>query len=221
MMNRIERKKANRIQEASNVRFNRVITGYIETNYPEVYKEAKEFFEQLNALYPNKKDLRRTNQYMWMKNDFPQKKYYPRKSNPKKKEDKIRDNMELVIPLMRLSEKTNEDVDKSGDTQMETIIEQPLPTPPDNHQVAVTEPYPAISEEMIEEMISDLTKDPELEQFFNETIIEQPLPAMSEETIEEMISDLAKDPELEQFFNDIDFDDYDYETPLERELLTW
>ena len=185
-----------RRDEAANVRHNRVVTGYIQAKYPEAYKEAQEFFQQLDAIYPKKKDLRRTNEYVWMRNDFPLKKYYVRKNNPKKKEEdnskqnKIVNNMELIIPLMSVSEKANEVVDMSGEAQTELIIEQPHPMTPDTQQVVVTE---------------------------------EPLPDISDERIADMIDELTKDPELEMFFNDFDFDfgEYNEETPLERELLAW
>ena len=186
-----------RRDEAANVRHNRVVTGYIQTKYPEAYKEAQEFFQQLDAIYPEKKDLRRTNEYVWMRNDFPLKKYYVRKNNPKKKEEdnskqhKIVDNMELVIPLMSVPEKANEVVNMSGEVQTELIVvEQSHPITPDTQQVVVTD---------------------------------EPLPGISDERIAEMIDELTKDPELEMLFNDFDFDDFDFdeETPLERELLAW
>ena len=192
-MNNVERKNINRRHEAANVRHNRVIVGYIELKHPETYKEAEEFYEQLNAKYPNKKDLRRTNEYEWLKSDFPefkQRKYYLRKKKDSSEQAKIVDNMELVIPLMSSSEKPKEAVDMSGDTQIEITIEQPPYSPTDTQQVEVTtELFPTISDETIEDMISELREDPDLDLIFNDF--------------------------------DIDFGDYDEETPLERELLNW
>ena len=197
-MNNVQRKNINRRQEAANVRHNRVIVGYMELKHPEAYKEAEEFYEQLNTKYPNKKDLRRTNEYEWLKSEFPefkQRKYYIRKSIAEKKkdnskQDKIVDNIELVIPLMSSTEKAKEAVDMSGDTQSEITIEEPLYSATDTQQVEVTtESFPTISDEMIEDMISELREDPDLDLIFNDF--------------------------------DIDFGDYDEETPLERELSNW
>ena len=40
---------------------------YIQTKYPEIYNEAEEFFTVLNLRYPNKHDLRKTNEYACFK----------------------------------------------------------------------------------------------------------------------------------------------------------
>ena len=200
-MEKVQRKNITRRLEAAKVRHDRVIVGYIEFKHPNAYKEAEEFYEQLNTLYPDKKDLRRTNEYTWLKTGFPglkQKKYYPRKTTHQKekhssKPHEIGDNMVLNIPLMDLPEKTNQDVvDMSEDTQIEVSIEQPADSSTDTQPAEVTiESFPVISDQTIGDMIRDLRQDPDLDQIFNDIDI------------------------------DIDFGDYDEESPLERELLNW
>ena len=70
-MSSMERKNIWRRMQTAKVRETRVITGYIEFKHPEVYKEAKEFYTELNNLYPGKKDLRKTNEFEWIKTGFP------------------------------------------------------------------------------------------------------------------------------------------------------
>ena len=201
--------------ESEKVRQNRVITGYIEFNYPDVYKEAKEFYVQLNTLYPEKKDLRRTNEFEWAKTGFTnaKKKYYPRKTPYKKKKDnskpdKIVDNMELIIPLMDRAEKPVENTETTAKTNQKVM-----------------------------ENVVDMSADKEIEVFieppidsFTDIPIEPPeviinsFPVISDEVIEDIIKDLREDPDLDQIFNDfdVDFDDFiEEESPLERELANW
>ena len=66
---KMDRKNISRREESMRVREERVITGYVRYVHPEVYKEAYEFYSQLNKLYPEKKDLRRTNEYELLKNE--------------------------------------------------------------------------------------------------------------------------------------------------------
>ena len=218
-MNKTDRKNNKRRLEAMNVRQNRVVVGYVQYLHPEIYKKAEEFYENLNARYPNKKDLRKTNDYEWLKSNLPasnQVKYYDRKgknnteptktvdnteptktvdnTEPTKTVDnteptKIVDNMELVIPLMSLAEK--EAVDLSAHSEIEMAVEQQVEV--------ITESNPTVFSEL----------------------------NISDETISEMIHELRQDPDLDMVFNDfdtdcdIDFDDFDgfdEETPLEREL---
>ena len=83
-MKGIDRKNHWRRIEATKVREQRIITGYVEINHPEVYKEASNFYNLLNEKYPCKKDLRKTNEYEWMKTKIPgeiTKKYYQRKNH--------------------------------------------------------------------------------------------------------------------------------------------
>ena len=204
-MSNTKLKNWRRRDEARKVRHDRVVVGYIETNHPEVYKRAHEFYEQLDKIYPEKKDLRRTNEYASMGNGFPIRKRYVRKNIPKKKQEdnnrqhNIADNMVLNIPLMKGT--NNQVVDMSEDPQVEVTIEQ---TPHEDIQLA------------------EVT----IEQTPHEDI--QPaglFPIITDEMVEDIIQDLKdSDPHFEQWFKDIDIDidiDVEHVSPLESELLTW
>ena len=84
----MERKNIWRREETQRVREERIITGYFKYIHPEIYSEAKDFFNQLNELYPGKKDLRRTNEFEWLKSgtDKKLKKFYPPPEKKSKKE---------------------------------------------------------------------------------------------------------------------------------------
>ena len=89
-----------RKQEAIRVRKNRVTQGYIEKKYPEIYQEALEFYRFLDEKYPGKKDLRRTNEFEWVKTGISgqtARKYYTRKKTTTTTTT-VDDRMELIIP---------------------------------------------------------------------------------------------------------------------------
>ena len=203
----MERKNIWRRMETSRVRQGRVITGYIEFKHPEVYKEAMEFYTELNNLYPNKKDLRKTNEFEWIKTGFPavkQKRFYTRKTpygkNKEKKDNsntgEIVDNMKLIIPLMDRPEKTVEQ------TAIETI--------------------PKTNQEVLENVV-DMSADKDIEVIIEPVeVIIDPFPAIPDKTLEDIIQGLREDPDLDEIFNELDIDiEFDEESPLERELAQW
>ena len=212
----MQRKNIWRRLETARVRQNRVITGYIEFKHPAVYKEAEEFYAQLNTRYPNKKDLRRTNEFEWVKSGFTTvktKKYYPRKTPYEKKKDnskpdEIVDNMELIIPLMGRAEKTVENTETTAKTNQK-VMENVVDISADKEIEVFIEP-PIDS-------FTDIPIEP------TEVIIDS-FPVISDKAIDDIIKDLREDPDLDQIFNefDVDFDDFDEEeSPLERELANW
>ena len=212
----MERKNIWRRMQTSKVRETRVITGYIEFKHPEVYQEAKEFYTELNNLYPGKKDLRKTNEFEWIKTGFPgvkQKRFYARKTPYRKNKEKkdnsktgeivdnsktgeIVDNMKLIIPLMDRSEKTVEQ------TAIETI--------------------PKTNQEVLENVV-DMSADKEIEVIIEPAeVIIDPFPAIPDKALEDIIQGLREDPDLDEIFNELDIDiEFDEESPLERELAQW
>ena len=204
-----DRKNIRRREESNIVRCNRIIVGYVESVYPNTYEEALGFYEELNAVYPTKKDLRRTNKFVWMRDGKIRKKYYPRKNQTRPK-----DNMQLVIPLIQ-HKKTDQNAMSETTVHVETaVIEESqiveVPIPPDNQ---VTEPETAVIEES---QIVEVPIPPDNQ------VTEPLFPVISDEKMSEIIKELADDPDTMQLFDDFDIDiDLDTETPLERELLMW
>ena len=167
-MNRVDRKNNKRRLEAASVRQNRVIVGYVQHVHPGVYDEAEKFYQILNAKHPEKKDLRKTNDYEWVKCGLPgfqQKRRYTRKSRNQKNNGEqaetrnVGDNMRLEIPLISIGEKSKEVVDMSRDTEIELeVVEQPV----------VMEELGYIPDETFEGMIRELREDPDLNDIFND-----------------------------------------------------
>ena len=173
-MEKVNRKNYWRRLEAANVRKQRVITGYVEAKYTEIYKECEEFYEMLNQKYPKRKDLRRTNEYLWMSQGISGKtvkKYYTRKpKGPPNKEVPSKSNMQLIIPLMKPPIETTEIViESTPDNVIESRPDNVIESTPDN----VIESTPdnvieSIPDSVFEEIMEGLRADPDLRSVFDD-----------------------------------------------------
>ena len=182
--------------EAARVRKQRIIAGYVKIRHAEIYKEASEFYETLHQKYPKKKDLRKTNEFEWLR-DETTRKFYTRKvkvsstnniqlvsekvsstNNIQLVSEKVSstDSMELIIPLMKLPIQTR------GETAETNVV------------------------------VIDSSFD-------NEVVIDSSFDKIPDTTLDEIIHGLREDPDLQSLFDDIDIDiDIEESSPLEREL---
>ena len=186
----MDRKNIYRRQESQRVRVDRIISGYVKHRHPEVFKEANDYYQWLNELYPEKKDLRRCNEFEILKHgtDSPIRKFYTTKKkithatvSPK---SNISDTMVLQIPLMKECDIVNQTIQTAetptcaneitvettvesetvvveSSSQPETVVETPMPS------ISFTE-LPPVSDEMLEQIISGLREDPDICTFFDD-----------------------------------------------------
>ena len=209
-MNYADRKNINRRAEAVRTKHNRVIVGYVEHMFPKVYDEAKKFYEQLNVKYPQKRDLRKTNEYAWMKTGL----VFPQQTG---KNDK---QVETV------TEKPTPHQPESNDEQVETVTEKPTPHQPESNdeQVETVTGSNNIKDTMKLRIPLMTTKDTVKKSIDMSTKMEiDEVPMMTEETLQSMIRDLREDPDLNDIFNDFEMfgnDENILETELETELKT-
>ena len=217
------RKNRWRRAEAVRIREQRIITGYVEIKYPDIYKEAAGFYNLLNKKYPSKNDLRKTNEFELLKMDIPgeiTKKYYKRrKEYPSIKKSVAveshnpRDNMQLIIPLM---EHPTTSTEPSGQ-------EPPVETPVESQDIAKAAGSQVEPADIVEtvEMIQDTIIE-EAEIIIDGTNSFQPTlnDEIPNKIIEEIMDGLSQDPDLQSFFADIDIDIEEI-SPLEKELLSW
>ena len=213
-MNRVDRKNIWRRLEANKVREQRVISGFVKAKYPEVYKDAVNFYNALNKIYPSKRDLRKTNEYEWMKNGTPDtftKKYYQRRKPYQRKSKKATvkrdgpsDNMRLIIPLME------NPVTPSTEQVVETTVESSVnnTTPEETNHVMIED-----AEIVIESSADDKTQDNVFEPSLGEII--------PDSVLEEIMEGLRQDPDLQALFDDDINIEIDETSPLERELMYW
>ena len=244
-MDKVQRKNITRRMEALKVRHDRVVVGYFEAKYPEAFKEAEQFYQHLDSLYPEKKDIRRTNEFAWLKTGFP-KKFYPRKTQKKedklhgidsqKKEDKLHgiDSQKKEDKLHGIDSQKKEDKLHGIDDNM--VLNIPLMNQPKKTNGKVVD---MSEDEQIEVIIEQAPVDIQpaeviIEQASvdiqpAEVIIEQSpvdiqpaFPILSDKVIGDIVQELREDPDIEQFFDDMDIDfEIDEQSPLEMELLSW
>ena len=187
---KMDRKNIYRREESRRVRAERVITGYVQHQYPEIYKQANDFYEHLNTIYPDKKDLRKCNEYEMLKHEKARKmrKFYKRKTKTTK------DTMVLRIPLM--DEATVETTIRSDEitSAAETTI--------------WSDEIPATAETTI--------RSDEIPATVETTIRSDEIPAtvetttdlapISDQELNQIIEGLREDPDLTNIFDDIEFE---------------
>ena len=227
-MELVDRKNQWRRQEALKVREHRVTTGYMEAKYPQIYEEAIGFFNMLNNTYPDKKDLRKTNEYLWMRKGISGekiRKYYTRKTQSKidkkvsSKTDRV-DNMQLIIPLMKTPTQTQDNgveytpdnnvIDLSTDNVVEISTDNNVvEISTDNNVVEISTDNNAI----------DLSTDNVVEISTDNNAIEPSWQDdIPDDMFQEIIDGLRADLDLHTIFDDLDIEIED-PTPLERELM--
>ena len=189
-----------RRQEVQRVMENRVITEYVQFKHPRIYEKAKAFYTELKALYPQKKDVRRTYEFQTFITGVESKKYkYSNRLHRQHME--ITDNMVLNIQLM-----DNFPVPAVVPPAVPAVVPPAVPAVVPPAVPAVVPPaVPAVP----------TTVSP------MDTIIEDTeitLPVVSDDIIDEIIEGLRQDPDINSIFDDIDIED---PTPLERELSLW
>ena len=214
--------------EINRVKERRVICGYVELKYPEIYKEAFEFYEFLNVKHPGKKDLRKTNEFEMLKSGVPKqtmKKYYTRKEKgPNIEVSNKKDmDMELIIPLMKLPVSTQE-IGSSSDVSTQQIeFSSEIPT----QEIEVSSEIPTQEIEVSSEIpTQEIEVSSDVSTQENESSSEvstqeiESLGHIRDEMIEEIMTNLREDPDLHALFDDIDID-IEEQSPLETELMYW
>ena len=130
---------------------------YVKTKYPKIYDEAVEFYNNLRKNYPEKHDLRKTNEFKQWKSKQEKQETTGTPEPPKP------DNMELRIPLWNAST-------LASVQSLETVSEEVL-----GEGTIYPSLQEEISSELIEEILNDLRQDPDFKDMFEmiETEFEQ------------------------------------------------
>ena len=134
VMDRNERKKQTRKTLCQANRQDRLISGYVKFKYPEVYAEALACYQSLDALYPNKRDLSKTIEYIQLTTgavSYTQ--YYNDRKAQKKQQEKpsktTTTDMALRIELLSpetVASQATLDIPESNDVLTEIMQDQDL-----------------------------------------------------------------------------------------------
>ena len=230
----VDRKNLWRRIEANKVREQRIITGYVSLKHPEVYKEAVEFYELLNEKYPGKKDLRKTNEYEWLKTGISgesMKKFYSQRT----KCPGIKEKVSSKINKEKVSSKINKEK-VSSKINKEKVLSK-INNTDDNMQLIIplmkqhmtsTEPPVELQTELIGNAATGQGETLEINQDIMiedaEIVIDSSLgDKIPDNVIDEIMEGLRQDPDLYNLFDDLDIeiDDIDEISPLENELMHW
>ena len=165
-----ELENTQRREEAKRRRTERVVSGYVKTCHPEIYDKAYEFYQHLDNMYPDKKDLRKTTTFLSLKDKHAKSVNKPvnkpvnipvKRVNVRHTAEKTTDNMVLHIPLMQW--KTTNIQETTVETVPHTSIEETTV-----ETVETTADLPPIDDNILEEIIADLREDPNIQDFFND-----------------------------------------------------
>ena len=249
-----QRKNTTRRMLTLTSRHDRFIASYLKAKHPQVYDEADEFYMQLNQMYPEKRDLRKTVEFLHATtgitnfSEF----YYKNKISKRVEKKHITDNMLLEIPLLGQGTVTNNEneeenthanesheeenthanesheeenthVNESHEEENTHANESPSPLViPEQLNTHVSESHLVLSDQVYEDLVRDLMKDPDLRAIFKDfddvDISQEDQPVSSDQIkpqnmkfeLENLIQELCQDPDLNM----------DEPTPLEWELYS-
>ena len=183
-LNKNEDRTVKRLERRSAVRQALFTCDYIETKYPHIFKEVAELYNELNAFYPRKPDLRRCLEYKCWKDK--QGKTRASKTRARKpyqyhivpydditvKPSQPQKIMQLNIELMPTPFNIQD---------QETVVQEPPPqesdppsTPEEQHRpepAGDIEPYrpdEEIPPAIMEKIIDELRRDPQLSTLMDE-----------------------------------------------------
>ena len=238
-----QRKNATRRKLTVTSRHDKFISTYLKAKHPEVFREADRFYTQLDERYPEKRDLRKTMEFLNITaavtniNEH----YYRNKLSKKLERNPNANKMVLEIPLLDQSTLTNnEEVNVHATTVIPEVNVHATPVIPEVnvHATAVIPEVNVHATAVIPEVNVHATP------VIPEEVNESPL-VIPDHVYEDLVRELTKDPGLKAIFddmNDIDLSeehqpvaeveniiqescqdpdtDMDEPTPLEWELYT-
>ena len=186
---RKERYNANRRERLSKARQALLISDYIYIKHPEIYREAAECYNSLNAKYPTKKDLRRCKEFKAMKT--PQQTYpYHVIVHPN-------------IPL-ELSESAAQEL-------ADTDTHLPVTEPPTNRlgnkimELKIPLLEPAIITQTLQEVTQETLQVAAEEIVDDDTILHPTLEeGLPQDIINDIIKELRTDPEFRSIMTDME-----------------
>ena len=186
-----------RREEVKRKRVERVVTAYIQLCHPEIYDQAYGFYQQLDSVHPDKKDLRKTAAFLALKHEHT--------SKPVKRVrhtmEKTTDNMLLRIPLMQ--RKTTVHETTVHETTVEMVDLSPAKETVDLSPAKETVDLPPAKETVDLPPAKETVDLPPAKETMTNLL------PIDDDTLEEIMADLQQDPDIQSFFENMDFQDDD------------
>ena len=201
---KLQKKREQRHRRELTGKLDKTISDYVHHKYPNIYAEAKEYYDELNAMYPSKKDLIKTVEHAaW-------KKIQGQRASSNKQ-------LELKIQLMR-SKKTT--IESSN-----TIITKKIPSRKEKNPTVdptvVNENTPPVNEISS----TELDENTPLVNEISSTELDEIAPSLNAEIppqlVQEIIDELRGDKDLHEYCLNMFPDNDDVEMAeyvLEEEL---
>ena len=227
-MDKNQRKNIRRRKLTQTHQRTQFIAAYTEALHPDIYNKADEMYEELKKLHPDKRDVRKTPQFLSLTtgtkslNSY----YYKKKVSKKTRQEKF-DNMVLTIPLEKYTDQLksiNPDETSASTLELKSIN----PDETSASTLELTSIYPDETSASTLELTSinpDETNPPTVvltsinpDETNLSTVVltstnpdETNAPAgeltsgiMPDHIYNDLLAELAKDPDLTNIFNDFD-----------------
>ena len=190
-----------RREEAKRRRVERVVNTYVQLCHPEIYDQAYGFYQQLDSVHPDKKDLRKTPGFLALK--------HMHASRVPHTKEKTMVKMQLRIPLIQ-PKTTVEMVDLSP--AKETLALSPAKETVDLPPAKETVDLPPAKETLVLSPAKETVDLPPAKETVDlppakETMTN--LLPIDDDVLEEIMADLRRDPDIQSFFENMDFQDDD------------
>ena len=216
-MSRAQQKRVARQKLSVKNRHDRFISEYIKARHSGVYREAEGFFNHVLAGNPERRDLTKTHEFLVTTTAFRNhEEYYYRK----KTQSKLNYDMELKIPLLGQDTTTSVNVTEQplvipSNSEQPLVIpsnsEQPLVIPSNSEQPFVipcnSEQPLVIPDNIYQDLIKELTSDPELHAIFEDINIPETIEPENINTLQELCDTIEVDEQtaLERELTDLGF----------------
>ena len=182
-----------RREDTRNKRQERLMCAYLKHAHPAIYEEAYAYYNKLDAMYPGKRDLRKTTHFAVFKKEAGKSKKEAGKS---KKPPAQGDNFILEIPLMcpeTVATRT------SQPSPSPSVAAPPLPSPPVPASPSPSPPVPASPSPSPPVPALPSPSPP---------VAASPFP-LSPDVYKTLMAELENDPDLWRIFNDFPLQECD------------
>ena len=173
------------------------VADYIQSIYPNIYSQAVGFYDKMDRMYPNKKDLRKTMFYKEWKISVARQQATPSASPTQDNAEEesptatYRDNLQLRIQLNDYEQ----DTDHATETSEKTEIYQQ-----DTDNAAETPEKTEIYQQDTTEMLQNVMKETLEVDTINPSMFEE----LSPQLVEKIIEDLRNEPALKDIVTSIE-----------------
>ena len=180
------------------IRKDQLMIAYIKVKHPLLYKEATEYYDSINVIYKDKKNLRKTPRFREVESTT---------SNRPTKDHEVmyNDNMVLKIPLITQDEMSDETTNKEAADSIFPHDETPDET---TNKEAADSIFP--HDETPDEMANKETVDSIFPHIDVATLVQE----LPNELLEQIISELRADPDLSTLMDGIE-DSVEHEERVE------